>query len=77
MDAAQTVQNLNHGSESPTHERQIRPLTKLQPDQQREAWQLATQISPQPTATEVEQVVETMQKAFSDASRLAIVQAGG
>jgi hypothetical protein len=29
----------------PTNERQIRPLTKLEPAEQREAWKIATEIN--------------------------------
>ena len=53
--AAEVVRNLQDQSVTvvtlPTSERQVRPLTKLEPEQQREAWQIATQINPNPAAT--------------------------
>ena len=37
--AAEVVQNLSPiGDTQPTHESQVRPLTKLEPEAQREAW---------------------------------------
>jgi hypothetical protein len=54
MDAAQVVQNLNNCSEnSPTHESQIRALTKLEP-----------RLQPI-----LERAVDTIQKAVADAFR--------
>jgi hypothetical protein len=49
LDAARVVSNLSPIGELPTHESQVRPLTGLEPDQQREAWELATEINPNPT----------------------------
>ena len=44
---AEVFENLttNGCQKLPTKERQVRPLTKLEPDQQREAWQQAVEIS--------------------------------
>jgi hypothetical protein len=72
--AAETVQNLQLKSESenecvpmvhssntapqPTHERQIRPLTDLEPDLQREAWQEATNGNSNPTAAQVQKAAD-------------------
>jgi phage N-6-adenine-methyltransferase len=41
VDAATTIKNLNvrHGAQSPSSERQARPLTSLQPETQRLAWE--------------------------------------
>ena len=46
--AAETVENVNHGLQiiSPTNERQTRPLTCLEPEQQRQAWQQAVETAP-------------------------------
>jgi len=44
MDAAEVVFNLNNCSETPTHESQVRPLTKLEPAEQREAWKIPARI---------------------------------
>jgi hypothetical protein len=66
MDAATVVSNLNNCSDClPTHESQIRPLAKLEPEQQREAWQTATRLSPKPTAELITKIVE---KAVADAA---------
>jgi hypothetical protein len=55
IDAAQAVSNLKNSptGELPIFERQVRPLTKLEPEQQREAWKEATKNTPQPTAAKV------------------------
>jgi hypothetical protein len=53
--AAETVANLKSepiGSLL-TRESEVRPLTKLEPEKQREARKLATLVSPNPTAREV------------------------
>lgn len=60
--ASQTVQNLQSepmGS-LPTSERQARPLTRLEPEQQREAWQRAVETAPEGkvTAKHVAQVAQ-------------------
>lgn len=39
IDAANIIENVNRGTQIlPTSERQVRPLTKLNPEQQREVW---------------------------------------
>ncbi len=38
IDAAETVQNLAPFGVTPTHERQVRPLASLEPEQQRAVW---------------------------------------
>ncbi len=60
MDAAEIVSNLNNCSETPTHESQVRPLTKLEPEEQREAWNEAVKDSSngKPTARDVEAAVD-------------------
>lgn len=58
--AAETVDNLGTIVPiPPENEAQIRPLTRLEPDQQREAWQRAVETAPngKVTAAHVEQVV--------------------
>ena len=41
--SAKVATNVYHGTQKPTNERQIRPLTVLDdPDQQRQAWNMAT-----------------------------------
>src|ERR1700730_9474831 len=64
MDVVDVVENLNNCSDlpRPTHESQIRPLTKLEPEEQREAWRKATETDPKPTARKVEQTVRTVLK---------------
>jgi hypothetical protein len=62
MEVAKAADNLNNCSGDVLHESQIRPLVGLDPDQQREAWKLATAGSENPTAAQVEQAV----RAFKD-----------
>lgn len=58
--AAQIASNLESVTTvTPTHESQVRPLAKLEPDQQREAWKAATEATPTPTAEEVARVAES------------------
>lgn len=61
VDAAAVFENVSHGTHThvPTNERQARPLTRLQPDQQREAWEQAVLTAPngQITAAHVERTV--------------------
>jgi hypothetical protein len=59
MDAAGVVQNLSPmGDIQPTNERQVRPLTDLEPEQQREVWKEAVETAPngKVTAAHVEEV---------------------
>jgi hypothetical protein len=49
----------------PTHESQVRPLTKLEPEQQRDVWQTVTRLSPKPTAELITKIAE---KAIADAA---------
>lgn len=61
IDAAATVENVRHGGHQiPTNERQARPLTKLEPEQQQEAWQRAVETAPngRVTGAHVEKVVK-------------------
>jgi hypothetical protein len=67
INAADVIDNLNvnHGLQTPTSERQARPLTKLEPEIQREAWAEVTERhkdAPEKiTAKEVEQVARQWQ----------------
>ena len=50
LNAAQVEQNISPmGENGPIAERALRPLTKLEPEQQRDVWQRATRLSPKPT----------------------------
>jgi hypothetical protein len=61
IDAAGVSKNLSTiVDKQPTHESQIRPLAGLEPEQQKEAWQMATAIDPHPTAELVSKVVGTI-----------------
>jgi hypothetical protein len=51
MDAAKNIQNLNQGTTLPDSERVVRPLTSLEPDQQREVWQKAVETVPEGKTT--------------------------
>lgn len=63
MDAAEVTSTIaKSGTTVPKSERQARPLAALPPAQQAEAWEKAVAASPdgQPTAKDVQGVVETM-----------------
>jgi len=50
IDSVQVIENVRHGAQIevlPTNERQTRPLAKLEPSQQREAWQKAVETAPE------------------------------
>jgi ParB family chromosome partitioning protein len=61
------VNLLNHGSVGEIPERQLRPLTSLEPEQQREAWQRAIDTAPdgKMTAAHVQQVVDEIKRPVS------------
>ena len=46
---------------APANEAQARPLTRLEPEQQREAWGRALEMSPAPTAAVVERAVREVE----------------
>lgn len=70
IDAATVVQNLSPLGDIPTNERQVRPLTKLEPEQQHEAWNAAIELNPKPTAAQVQEAVaRTIEKAIADARK--------
>jgi hypothetical protein len=62
ISSASVVENVNHGLQIPTSERQARPLSHLEPDQQREAWQQAVSTAPdgKVTAAHVTKIVKSM-----------------
>lgn len=62
--AAEVVQNLGTTVPIPASERQVRPLTKLEPEQQRQAWKLATAFKPNPTASQVKEAANTIQSVW-------------
>jgi hypothetical protein len=70
LDAAKVERNLsqvfdNQQNDCPIGqmpEGVLRPLSKLKPDQQREAWKAATAVQPQPTAAFVAKVAETIKR---------------
>jgi hypothetical protein len=42
IDSSKVIENVSHGLQDapiPTNERQTRPLARLEPEQQKEAWQ--------------------------------------
>ena len=63
MGSAQVIDAVSPiGIQSPDNERQTRPLARLEPDQQREAWQKAVETAPEGkvTAAHVSKVVKEM-----------------
>jgi len=50
IDSAKVIENVDHGQQdlpAPTSERQTRPLARLEPEQQKEAWQKAVETTPE------------------------------
>lgn len=65
------IENVNHGLQTPATERQVRPLAKLAPEDQKTAWQKAVETAPEGkvTAKHVEKVVAEMkQETKADAA---------
>jgi hypothetical protein len=63
LNAARVINNLSATADTvPNSERVTRPLTKLEPDQQRECLGLAQQISPSPSAADVQRVAQTLDR---------------
>jgi hypothetical protein len=58
--AAGVVQNLLPIGNTPTQESQLRPLIKLEPEQQRKVWKLACADSTSPTAAQVERAARAI-----------------
>lgn len=60
--SAKVVANVNNCLQKPTHESQTRPLARLEPEQQTEAWKKAVETAPEGrlTAKHVETVVAEM-----------------
>lgn len=70
--AAEVMNNVNHGLQTPANERQARPLASLPPEQQVEAWQQAVETAPhgKVTGAHVERVVQAMRQPVDDAPQL-------
>jgi hypothetical protein len=63
IDAASVAVNVNNCCQAiPANEAQARPLARLEPEQQREAWQHAVESAPngKPTARQVEEAAESV-----------------
>lgn len=63
IDSVKVIDNVRHGAQNnlvPINERQTRPLSKLEPEQQRTAWQKAVATAPEGkvTAAHVSKVVK-------------------
>lgn len=69
MDAASVASNVNNCTQIPANEGQARPLTKLDPEQQREAWQKAVETAPngKVTGAHVKSVVDDYLPALGSA----------
>lgn len=72
INAARVFRNVSPGTQNlPTSEKQIRPLTSLEPEQQREAWDEAVKNAPngKPTAKDVDAAIDQLKaSAKSDDS---------
>lgn len=65
IDSAAVIENVHHGAQIevlPENERQTRPLARLEPEQQKEAWQRAVETAPEGkvTAAHVYKIVKGM-----------------
>ena len=62
IESAKTIENLSPIGDIPTNEAQVRPLTKLDPDHQKQAWSEALRTAPagKVTASLVQKVVKKM-----------------
>lgn len=62
MDAVAVVDNVCQGAQIPTTERQVRPLAKLEPEEQRTAWQRAIETAPEGkvTGAHVQKIVDAI-----------------
>ena len=58
IEASDVMYNLGPVGPLPTSEAQVRPLAKLDPDQHRQAWNIATTDNQDPTSREVQDAVE-------------------
>jgi N6-adenosine-specific RNA methylase IME4 len=77
IDAAQVVENVSHGTQIvPISERQARPLTSLEPDQQREAWQRVIEKAPATgiTASLVLEAAKEIQQIKRDERRIERIE---
>lgn len=74
IDAAEVVENLTPIGVIPANESQVRPLVKLEPEQQRKAWQQAVETAPngKVTAAHVENVAVTFAKPNATPTRTEI-----
>lgn len=67
IEAAAIAENLSPIGDKPTHESQIRPLTGLEPEQQRTVWEQAVSESGgQPTAIHVEEVKKNLTQVIKE-----------
>jgi len=46
IESAKVVENVHHGEQIPMTESQTRPLARLDPEKQKEAWQMAVETAP-------------------------------
>jgi len=60
LDAAQVEKNISPIGEKPIPESVLRPLTRLEPEQQREAYKEASAKGERPTAKQVKEVVQKL-----------------
>jgi hypothetical protein len=62
IDSVKVVENVRNCAQTPVNESQTRPLARLEPDKQREAWQKAVETAPEGkvTAAHVSKVVKEM-----------------
>jgi len=60
IDSVKVIENVRNCAQTPANEYQTRPLARLEPDQQREAWQKAVATAPEGkvTAAHVSKVVK-------------------
>lgn len=71
IESSKVIENVNHGLQSsvlPANERQTRPLARLEPEKQKEAWQKAVETAPEGkvTAAHVYKIVKDMNEPHKE-----------
>lgn len=68
IEATQVIENVSQWDTNilPVNERQIRPLTQLEPEQQKVAWNIAQETNNKITAEHVKDVVKTLKETLAD-----------
>jgi hypothetical protein len=76
IESARVIENVHNCERIPMTESQTRPLARLEPDQQREAWQKAVETAPEGkvTAAHVSKVVNELTGDIAEKKEKAIIK---